>query len=115
MNRVSQWIAGAATGVVVVMGAAACHRGYVEVSNGPVAVGTYDYEYYPDSQVYFYPTERVYYWHGHDGWEHGRDLPAQVHVDRGHAVALHLKTARPYEEHDRIIHEHPGHPMAGER
>jgi hypothetical protein len=115
MNRMSRYLAAAAAATFFSMGLAACHHGYVEVSNTPVATGYYDYEYYPDSEVYYYPTEHVYYWRDHDRWEHGRDLPGHIRVDRDSHVALRLNTARPYDQHARIVREHPGHHVAGER
>jgi len=75
----------------------------------PAAENTYyDYTYYPDSEVYFYPPEGVYYWRDHDAWSHGRDLPAQFHLEHERTVPLHLHTARPYEMHEQIRRDNPG-------
>jgi hypothetical protein len=93
----------------LLMSGAGCEirSGFVEPG---VAVGTgYDYDYYPDSQVYFSPRERIYYWRDHDDWRHGNELPAQYDLHREHRVPLHLNTNRPYTMHDQTRTRFPGH------
>jgi hypothetical protein len=75
----------------------------------PVAVG-YDYWYYPDEEVYFYPATGVYFWFGGGGWRSGPHLPPTfVLHDR---VSVRLNSARPYEHHEemRARYPHRGRP-----
>src|SRR5271170_4688537 len=59
----------------------------------PVAAVGYDYDYYPDEEVYFYPATGVYFWFGGGGWRSGPHLPPTIVLrDR---VSVHLNTPRP--------------------
>ncbi len=85
-----------------------------EIHDGVVTAGVstngyYDYDYYPDSEVYFYPSGNVYYWQDHNNWHHGRDLPRNFDVHNQRHTPLHLNTARPYELHNQTRAQYPGH------
>lgn len=70
----------------------------------PVAVG-YDYDYYPDEEVYFYPATGVYFWFGGGGWHSGRHVPSGIELhDR---VRVNLQTSRPYEQHENVRAQYP--------
>jgi hypothetical protein len=74
--------------------------------------GYYDYDYYPDSDVYFYPEGRVYYWHDEGHWRSGRRLPPHFDLREAHHEHFRSHTRQPWterrpggEEHE----EHEGH------
>jgi len=75
---------------------------------GPPPVG-YDYYYYPDEEVYFYPATGVYFWFGGGGWHSGRNLPHGYTLHEEARVSVHLNTRRPYEQHEQIRAQYPGH------
>jgi len=76
----------------------------------PEAAVGYDYDYYPDEEVYFYPTTGVYFWFGGGGWHSGRRLPDGIVLhDR---VRVNLNTRRPYEQHESIRARYPSHRAA---
>jgi len=62
-------------------------------------VGYYDYDYYPDSDVYFYPQANVFFWNdGHD-WRHGRYLPHDFRLREENREHLRLHSHEPWTEH----------------
>ena len=69
------------------------------VTHAEVGVGGYyDYEYYPDREVYFYPEGRVYYWHEGDRWRSGRRLPAQYGLREARHEHFRAHTRQPWTE-----------------
>ena len=115
MKYVSHFAGALALGALLAAGAAGCHHGFVEVSESPGVVAYYDYSYYPDAEVYYYPVEHVYFWRDGDRWERGGELPSRIHIDRDHSVAVRLQTARPYEMHAQVRTQHSGRDFAHER
>jgi hypothetical protein len=71
----------------------------------PVAEAGYDYEYYPDEEVYFYPATGVYFWFGGGGWHSGPHAPDGI-VLHDH-VTVRLNSPRPYEQHETVRAQHP--------
>lgn len=67
-------------------------------------VAYYDYDYYPDADVYFYPEGHYYYWRDHDHWRHGGRLPYDYHLNEEHREHLHLRTREPWTEHHEEHH-----------
>ena len=78
----------------------------VAYESGPYA-GYYDYDYYPEANVYFYPAGGVYYWHDGHRWTSGRRLPNRyvLHESREH---FRGQTREPWTEH-RGHEEHERH------
>lgn len=92
-KRLQKAVAGtmAAAGLALLAG---CAADVYPAPGGEVAY--YDYDYYPDVNVYFYPHDRVYYWNDHDHWRSGRYLPNRYHLDAGHRQQLHLHSRQPW-------------------
>lgn len=60
----------------------------------------YDYDYYPGSDVYFYPRGNLYYWHEEDGrWLSGGRAPERYPLHRDHPQHLHLRSPEPWTVH----------------
>ncbi|MBI4236882.1 MAG: hypothetical protein HY696_00515 [Deltaproteobacteria bacterium] len=67
------------------------------------------YVYYPQSQVYFSPDRRLYFWmEGHD-WRVGVQLPPRIVIDSQRSISLELEATRPYLEHPDTLRRHPPH------
>jgi hypothetical protein len=78
----------------------------VAYSNGP-ALDYYDYDYYPDTDVYFYPRSHVYYWHDGDRWRSGGRLPPRYKLHEERREHLRLHSREPWREHrEHEEHEH---------
>jgi len=67
-------------------------------SGGGVAY--YDYDYYPDWDVYYYPHGHVYYWNESGAWRSGERLPEHYHGHAMHTEHLHLHSQQPWNEHN---------------
>ncbi|MGH7954242.1 MAG: hypothetical protein ACREFE_20295 [Limisphaerales bacterium] len=76
-------------------------------------VGYYDYDYYPDLDVYFYPEGGVYYWNEGGHWSSGRRLPPTYHFHEESHEQLRLHSRQPWtehhEEHVQPEHSQPDH------
>ncbi|HVM51442.1 MAG TPA: hypothetical protein VMU04_25650 [Candidatus Acidoferrum sp.] len=46
-----------------------------EAVTGPPAVATYDYDYYPDWNVYYSASDGTYHWYDNGQWRAARHLP----------------------------------------
>ena len=102
--------ASALLAAVLGMEGAGCEHGGVYVNAGPAyAPGYYDYDYYPDTEVYYYPSGRVWWWRDRDEWRSGRELPRGFDAHRGNHVAVRLQTDRPWTAHAKVQAEHPRH------
>ena len=72
--------------------------GCVGVATPSGGVVYYDYDYYPDWDVYYYPAGHVYYWHRGGFWHHGPDLPGWYHGAPAHIEHFRGHTTRPWNE-----------------
>jgi hypothetical protein len=61
----------------------------------------YDYDYYPDEDIYFYPEAHVYYWNDGGRWRSGRDLPPRYRLNEERREHLRLHSRQPWTEHHR--------------
>jgi hypothetical protein len=68
-------------------------------------VAYYDYDYYPDWDIYYYPRGHVYYWNDEGHWHSGGRLPERYELREHHSEQLHLRSQQPWTEHHA---EHPG-------
>lgn len=59
----------------------------------------YDYDYYPDGDVYYYPHGHVYYWNEGGAWRSGERLPDRYAGHTQHSEQLHLHSQQPWTEH----------------
>jgi hypothetical protein len=81
------------------------HDGY---THGPASAPTYDFDYYPEAQVYYYPQQRVYYWTDGGAWRSGPRVP-QYYVLRA-PVRVRLNAPEPYRYHEQVREQYPpGH------
>ena len=97
-------------GSLFLVGAAGCESGRpYAIYGGYQSEGDYDYVYYPDNEVYFAPSARVYYWREGNDWHHGRDLPRTVVVNRSAQVNVRLHTDQPFTMHEQVRTQHPAH------
>ena|SRR5215469_17423292 len=59
----------------------------------------YDYDYYPDCDVYYYPRTRIYYWSEGGRWYSGERLPPHFEFHAEHREQLRLHSQQPWTEH----------------
>ncbi len=65
------------------------------------------YYYYPGTNVYYRPADRMWiYLDGRD-WHVGINLPSTIRVDFDRSVSLTMETSKPYEFHDSIRSRYP--------
>lgn len=88
--------------------------GGVVYAGGGGGVVYYDYDYYPDWDVYFYPRAHIYYWYEGGRWCSGERLPPRFEIREEHREHLRLHTQQPWTEHHREHgdyerHEHHEH------
>lgn len=72
-------------------------------------VAYYDYDYYPNWDVYYYPHDRVYYWHDGEHWRSGHGLPNQYRLREEQHEHLQLHTRQPWTEHQPEHQQFQGH------
>lgn len=90
----------------MVVGAAMLPSGCAVYPEGTLETGGYyDYDYYPDAGVYFYPRDRIYYWNDGGYWHRGRRLPPNVILHGERHEELRLHTRRPWTEHRPELRE----------
>jgi hypothetical protein len=76
--------------------------------------GGYAYDYYPDTDVYFYPAGGYYYWNDGGRWYHGRNLPAHYTVNVQNRQSMQFHTTHPWTENHAAAHSSGGgHPAGG--
>jgi len=67
------------------------------------------YHYYPNIEVYFYPSVRRYYWLERGEWRYGAQLPRHYVIEERRRVTLDLDF-EPHTQHGKIKKDHPpGH------
>ncbi len=67
----------------------------------------YDYYYYPGTDVYFRPADRMWVYLDGRNWQVGLSLPSSIRVDFDRSVSLTMETDRPYEFHDKVKGTYP--------
>ncbi|HYC71973.1 MAG TPA: hypothetical protein VEB66_12245 [Opitutaceae bacterium] len=65
------------------------------------------YYYYPDTNVYFRPADRTWFYLEGRDWRIGASLPTAVRVDLTRAVSLEMETDRPFEFHSSVKERYP--------
>jgi hypothetical protein len=68
------------------------------------SVAFYDYDYYPDGDVYFYPHDHIYYWNDGGHWRSGGRLPDRYHLREEGREHLRLHSRQPWTEHPSEHH-----------
>ncbi|WMW81986.1 hypothetical protein RF679_06785 [Undibacterium cyanobacteriorum] len=70
------------------------------VSHAPAM---YNYVYYPSAQVYFAPSNRVWFWFDGYRWQNAYALPYGMQIDfRLGGIPITLRSALPYREHHYV-------------
>ncbi|MDQ9171955.1 hypothetical protein Q8A64_16190 [Oxalobacteraceae bacterium R-40] len=68
------------------------------------------YVYYPAQQVYYAPTQGVWFWLNGGTWQAGASLPVRYHAYRQYqGIPVTLDTSRPYVKHV-YVEKHYGRP-----
>ena len=67
-----------------------------EAITGPPAVATYDYDYYPDWNVYYYPAGSTYYWYDNGTWVSGSRLPPRYVIRTARHEHVHSQSREPW-------------------
>jgi hypothetical protein len=67
--------------------------------DGGGGVVYYNYDYYPDWDVYYYPQGRIYYWNEGGHWRSGAALPPRYDIQSRPHENLQLHTQQPWTEH----------------
>jgi hypothetical protein len=65
------------------------------------------YYYYPGGDVYYRPTDHVWFYQERGEWRMARNLPEYVRVDFNRSVTLTMATDRPYIYHQQIVRRYP--------
>jgi hypothetical protein len=68
----------------------------------------YKFAYYPDSQVYYHPYRRMYYWYENGVWEEGHVLPTNLicTLSRHDMQVVKLQEEKPYVQHLTVLQWH---------
>jgi len=70
----------------------------------------YEYNYYPDSGVYYDRGRHVYFYHDQGNWKESPSLPPHVHVDSNNYRELRMDSDKPYVYHSDVNKQYPpGH------
>lgn len=70
------------------------------------------YYYYPASDVYYRPADRMWFYLDGGDWHLGARLPDHIPMDFDHAVSLRLESDRPYVYHQDVVRYYPKHYFA---
>ena len=73
--------------------------GCATYDGGGGAVVYYDYNYYPDCDVYYYPRAHVYYWNEGGAWRSGGQLPDRYAGHVQHTEQLRVQSQQPWTAH----------------
>jgi len=65
------------------------------------------YYYYPGCDVYYRPSDRMWFYLDGGNWEFGVSLPERIRVDFGRSVSLSLESDRPYTFHRDVVAYYP--------
>lgn len=66
-----------------------------------------DYYFYPECDVYYRPSDRVWFYMDGGDWRFGARLPDSVRIDFGRSVSLTLEGDRPYVHHKQVVSYFP--------
>lgn len=70
------------------------------------------YYYYPGCDVYYRPSDHMWFYLEGGGWRVGTRLPEGIRIDFGRAVSLKLETDRPYLFHEKVVTYYPANYFA---
>jgi hypothetical protein len=107
-NNVKNWCQGICAGLLV-GGAALLSAGCADVGYAGASYGYYDYDYYPEGNVYFYPQGGIYYWNDAGHWRSGRRIPERYEWREEHREHLRLHSREPWIEHHEERRDYDRH------
>ena len=84
--------------LVLLFGGLLLSPGCAGVSSGYSDVLYYQYDYYPDWNVYYYTADHIYYWSENGNWYAGERLPSRYHGTPPRVQHLVLRTPEPWNE-----------------
>ena len=100
-----KWLRGICAGLML-GGGALIFTGCEATVSTPGTEAYYDYDYYPDADVYYYPAGRVYYWNDDGRWRSGSALPPHYVIREEHYEHYRSHSRQPWTER----HEGEGRP-----
>jgi hypothetical protein len=65
------------------------------------------YRYYPDSEVYYDPMRRIYFWPDSGSWIEGRRLPTRFRGRLGDFVEITIDSDEPHQTHSMVESDYP--------
>lgn len=65
------------------------------------------YYFYPGTNVYYRPSDRMWFYLEGRNWQVGVALPTSISVDFGRCVPLTMETDKPYEFHEKVVTYYP--------
>jgi hypothetical protein len=65
------------------------------------------YYYYPGTDVYYRPSDRMWFYAERGRWRYGRNLPDSLRVDFNRSVTLSITGSRPYDYHQQVVARYP--------
>ena len=86
------------------LGMAGCDETYTRTTVRPVH-SSFDYYYYPDSNIYFHISTGTYYYYVDGVWSYSRSLPSYFLLDPYYRVRIVIRDRYPYlrnNEHRRM-------------
>ncbi len=98
--NIKRWVRGAAAGLVfggmtlLTAGCAGTATTYTAVPYG----ASYEYEYYPDWNVYYYPAGGTYTWYEHGHWRSARHLPPRYTIGHARHERMRFHSREPWLE-----------------
>jgi hypothetical protein len=100
--NIKRWVRGAGAGLVlggmslITAGCAGTATTYTAAS--PYGED-YEYEYYPDWNVYYYPAADTYTWYEQDHWRSSRHLPPRYTIGHARHEPRRFQSPEPWMEH----------------
>jgi hypothetical protein len=76
---------------------------------GPVGYvgGVYDYDYYPESEVYYSGDRHMYYYNSGGSWVAAATLPPTINLSVGAPVRIREGNEQPYVLHEEHLKRYP--------
>jgi hypothetical protein len=76
-------------------------------SNSRSNRSSHAYYFYPGSDVYYRPSDRMWFYIDGGNWELGVSLPERIRIDFERSVSLNLESDRPYTFHKEVVAYYP--------
>ena len=89
-----------------------------EAYDSSVRAGRYDYDYYPESDVYYHSWTGAYFYFGNGIWIRSRTLPIHIVLNRSYRRRIYITDRYPYSrnrEHRRTFPPRTRRPSPGDQ